>query len=121
MPSRIVVDEQDDACHACFGFTREDLFGILIGTIGLGGLSDYFDHKVMFIVEMIIFIFLHLLATGPATSGSSFFSLVWRSALERDYPTAHLIQRANRALFARCSINGWMRRRPGRRGQPFAQ
>src|ERR1700690_3890431 len=32
------------------------LFGILVGAIGLGGLSDYFGRKVMFIVEMIIFI-----------------------------------------------------------------
>ena len=32
------------------------LFGILIGAIGLGGLSDHFGRKPMFIVEMVIFI-----------------------------------------------------------------
>jgi MFS family permease len=43
------------------------LFGILIGAIGLGGLSDYFGRKSMFIVEMIIFmIFLVLLLASPS-------------------------------------------------------
>jgi MFS family permease len=31
------------------------LFGILIGAAGLGGLSDYFGRKTMFIAEMFIF------------------------------------------------------------------
>ena len=38
------------------------LFGILVGAIALGGLSDRFGRKPMFIVEMIIFVaFLALL------------------------------------------------------------
>jgi MFS transporter, putative metabolite transport protein len=57
-----------------FGLTRTQhgivsaasLFGILIGAIGLGGLSDRFGRRVMFIVEMIIFIiFLVLLVASP--------------------------------------------------------
>ena len=31
------------------------LFGILIGAVGLGGLSDVFGRKRMFVVEMMIF------------------------------------------------------------------
>src|ERR1700744_4029372 len=31
------------------------LMGILVGAVGLGGMSDYFGRKRMFIVEMIIF------------------------------------------------------------------
>ena len=68
------------------------LFGILIGAIGLGGLSDYFGRRSMFIVEMIIFmIFLVLLAASP----NYFWLVVFLSglgvALGCDYPTAHLI------------------------------
>jgi putative MFS transporter len=32
------------------------LMGILVGAVGLGGMSDYFGRKRMFIVEMIIFV-----------------------------------------------------------------
>src|SRR5208337_5403510 len=32
------------------------LFGILVGAIGLGGLSDFFGRKRMFVVEMFIFL-----------------------------------------------------------------
>src|ERR1700722_10211044 len=35
--------------------TSASLTGILVGTILLGGLSDYFGRKLMFIAEMIIF------------------------------------------------------------------
>src|SRR5271168_3216632 len=31
------------------------LFGILVGAVGLGGLSDHFGRKTMFIAEMILF------------------------------------------------------------------
>ena len=42
--------------------TSASLAGILVGTILLGGLSDYFGRKLMFIAEMIIFcLFLALL------------------------------------------------------------
>ena len=52
--------------------TSASLAGILVGTILLGGLSDYFGRKLMFIAEMIIFcLFLALL-----TMVGGFLSLV---------------------------------------------
>jgi MFS transporter, putative metabolite transport protein len=68
------------------------LFGILIGALALGGLSDYFGRKRMFIAEMIIFVaFLALL-----TLTNNFPSLIiclfgLGLALGCDYPTAHMI------------------------------
>ncbi len=68
------------------------LLGILVGAVGLGGMSDRFGRKPMFIVEMIIFCaFLVLLIMA-----SNFISLVIclfgiGLALGCDYPTAHLI------------------------------
>jgi putative MFS transporter len=68
------------------------LFGILLGAILLGGLSDYFGRKRMFIAEMIIFCaFLALLIVC-----TNFLSLViclfgLGMALGCDYPTAHMI------------------------------
>jgi MFS transporter, putative metabolite transport protein len=72
--------------------TSASLAGILVGTIALGGLSDYFGRKRMFITEMIIFcLFLALLIMV-----GSFWSLVIclfgiGMALGCDYPTAHMI------------------------------
>ncbi|MGO9758512.1 MAG: MFS transporter, partial [Roseiarcus sp.] len=72
--------------------TSASLAGILVGTILLGGLSDYFGRKRMFIAEMIIFcLFLALLIMV-----GSFLSLVIclfgiGMALGCDYPTAHMI------------------------------
>ena len=72
--------------------TSASLAGILVGTILLGGLSDYFGRKLMFIAEMIIFcLFLALLIMV-----GSFWSLVIclfgvGMALGCDYPTAHMI------------------------------
>jgi len=72
--------------------TSASLAGILVGTIALGGLSDYFGRKRMFIAEMIIFcLFLALLIMV-----SNFLSLVLclfgvGMALGCDYPTAHMI------------------------------
>ena len=72
--------------------TSASLFGILLGTILLGGLSDYFGRKLMFIAEMIIFcMFLTLLILV-----GNFISLVIclvgiGMALGCDYPTAHMI------------------------------
>jgi MFS transporter, putative metabolite transport protein len=68
------------------------LMGILVGAVGLGGMSDYFGRKRMFIVEMVIFCaFLILLIFC-----SNFISLViclfgLGVALGCDYPTAHMI------------------------------
>ncbi len=68
------------------------LFGILIGALLLGGLSDRFGRKSMFIAEMVIFTaFLALLVVC-----NSFLALViclfgLGMALGCDYPTAHMI------------------------------
>ncbi|TSA53567.1 MAG: MFS transporter [Planctomycetaceae bacterium] len=68
------------------------LLGILIGASTLGGLSDHFGRKRMFIVEMILFlIFLVTLAFS-----STFIWLVISlfgigAALGCDYPTAHMV------------------------------
>ena len=68
------------------------MFGILIGAIALGGLSDYFGRKVMFIAEMIIFmIFLLLLVFSPSYIWLVVFLFGLGVALGCDYPTAHLI------------------------------
>src|SRR5271170_6813724 len=36
--------------------TAAPLFGILVGAVGLGGLSDRFGRKIMFFVEMVNFV-----------------------------------------------------------------
>jgi MFS family permease len=68
------------------------LLGILIGAVVLGGLSDQFGRKRMFIIEMVIFC--AFLIVLPMTSG--FIPLVIclfgiGVALGCDYPTAHMI------------------------------
>ncbi len=68
------------------------LVGILIGAVGLGGMSDRFGRKAMFIIEMIIFCaFLVLLvfATNFVSLIICLFGL--GVALGCDYPTAHMI------------------------------
>jgi MFS family permease len=68
------------------------LFGILVGAIGLGGLSDFFGRKRMFIVEMFIFaVFLCLLVVSPSYPWLVFFLFGLGVALGCDYPTAHVI------------------------------
>jgi putative MFS transporter len=68
------------------------LLGILVGAVGLGGMSDRYGRKPMFIIEMIIFVaFLMLLILS-----SNFLSLIIclfgiGVALGCDYPTAHMI------------------------------
>jgi putative MFS transporter len=68
------------------------LFGILIGAVALGGLSDRFGRKPMFLAEMIIFVgFLVAVVFAP-----NFYILVIclfgiGLALGCDYPTAHMI------------------------------
>ena len=68
------------------------LAGILFGALFLGGLSDYFGRKRMFITEMILFcVFLALLILSGnfATLVICLFGL--GLALGCDYPTAHMI------------------------------
>jgi putative MFS transporter len=68
------------------------LFGILLGAILLGGLSDYFGRKRMFIAEMIIFcafLALLILCTNFLSLAICLFGL--GMALGCDYPTAHMI------------------------------
>jgi MFS transporter, putative metabolite transport protein len=68
------------------------LLGILIGAVGLGGMSDHYGRKPMFIIEMVIFVaFLMLLILAQ-----NFLSLIIclfgiGLALGCDYPTAHMI------------------------------
>ena len=72
--------------------TAATLFGILVGAVGLGGLSDRFGRKIMFLVEMVIFVaFLVALVFAP-----NFYLVVIclfgiGLALGCDYPTAHII------------------------------
>jgi MFS family permease len=78
------------AQHGIIG--AASLFGILVGAIGLGGLSDYFGRKVMFVAEMIIFmVFLILLVVSPSYPWLVVFLFAIGVALGCDYPTAHLI------------------------------
>ena len=68
------------------------LAGILIGALLLGGLSDYFGRKRMFIAEMIIFcafLALLILCTNFISLVICLFGL--GMALGCDYPTAHMI------------------------------
>jgi MFS family permease len=68
------------------------LAGILVGALLLGGLSDYFGRKRMFIAEMILFcafLALLILCTNFASLAICLFGL--GMALGCDYPTAHMI------------------------------
>lgn len=88
----LIAEEFDitKAQHGIIG--AASLFGILIGAIGLGGLSDYFGRKAMFIVEMIIFtIFLCLLVMSSSYIWLVVFLFGLGVALGCDYPTAHLV------------------------------
>ena len=82
--------------------TSASLAGILVGTLLLGSLSDWFGRKRMFIAEMIIFcLFLALLIMV-----GNFWSLVIclfgiGLALGCDYPTAHMIISENIPSVAR--------------------
>jgi MFS transporter, putative metabolite transport protein len=68
------------------------LFGILLGALLLGGLSDHFGRKRMFIAEMILFcafLALLILCTNYLSLVICLFGL--GMALGCDYPTAHMI------------------------------
>jgi putative MFS transporter len=68
------------------------LFGILVGAVGLGGMSDRFGRKPMFIVEMIIFaafLVLLIFCTNFVFLVICLFGI--GLALGCDYPTAHMI------------------------------
>jgi MFS transporter, putative metabolite transport protein len=68
------------------------LLGILVGAIGLGGMSDRFGRKPMFIIEMIIFVaflVLLILCTNFLSVVICLFGI--GLALGCDYPTAHMI------------------------------
>jgi MFS family permease len=68
------------------------LFGILIGAITLDGLADYFGRKLLFIVEMVIFVvFLVLLTASPSLPWLVVFLFGLGLALGCDYPTAHMM------------------------------
>ena len=68
------------------------LAGILLGAVLLGGLSDYFGRKRMFIAEMIIFCaFLALLLVCNNFLSLAICLFGLGMALGCDYPTAHMI------------------------------
>jgi MFS transporter, putative metabolite transport protein len=68
------------------------LFGILIGAVALGSLSDRFGRKPMFVAEMIIFT--AFLAAAVFSTSFAFLVICLFGlglALGCDYPTAHII------------------------------
>ncbi|HVY14509.1 MAG TPA: MFS transporter [Rhodopila sp.] len=68
------------------------LAGILVGAVLLGGLSDYFGRKRMFIAEMVIFCaFLALLILCENFLSLAICLFGLGMALGCDYPTAHMI------------------------------
>jgi MFS family permease len=68
------------------------LFGILIGAVALGGLSDRFGRKPMFIIEMVIFVgFLAAICVAPNYYLLVIFLFGLGLSLGCDYPTAHMI------------------------------
>src|SRR3984885_14425789 len=68
------------------------LFGILIGAVTLGGLSDRFGRKPMFVAEMIIFVaFLAALCFATNYIQVVIFLFGLGFGLGCDYPTAHMI------------------------------
>src|ERR1700721_159668 len=68
------------------------LFGILVGALALGSLSDRFGRKPMLIAEMIIFAgFLVALCCASSYVQVVIFLFGLGLALGCDYPTAHMI------------------------------
>ena len=88
----LIADEfrMSPAQHGVVG--AASLFGILVGAVGLGSLSDRFGRKRMFVIEMFIFmIFLCLLVVSPSYFWLVVFLFGIGVALGCDYPTAHLM------------------------------
>lgn len=78
------------------------LFGILIGASALGGLADRFGRRIMFIVEMALFIvFLLMLASAPSLPVTLLALFGIGLALGCDYPTAHMVISENMPARAR--------------------
>lgn len=70
------------------------LFGILIGASALGGLSDRFGRKPMFVFEMGLFTFFLILVVFSQNFVWLIVCLFGMGlALGCDYPTAHLVSR----------------------------
>ncbi|WP_413987896.1 MFS transporter [Labrys okinawensis] len=68
------------------------LAGILVGAVWLGGLSDHFGRKPMFVAEMVLFCaFLVGLVFCPNYPLLVIFLFGLGLALGCDYPTAHMI------------------------------
>jgi len=68
------------------------LAGILFGAQLLGGLSDYFGRKRMFVAEMVIFVaFLALLIVSTSFLSLAICLFGLGLALGCDYPTAHMV------------------------------
>jgi MFS family permease len=68
------------------------LFGILIGATALGGLSDKYGRKKIFVAELVLFVlFLALLTISPSFAFLAFALFGAGLALGCDYPTAHVV------------------------------
>ena len=68
------------------------LFGILIGATALGGLADHFGRKLMFVVEMALFVAFLFLVTFSSDFTWLIVGLFGLGlALGCDYPTAHMV------------------------------
>jgi MFS family permease len=68
------------------------LAGIMVGAIALGGLSDTYGRRRIFVVEMAVFAFFLVgLAWSPSLPWLVVFLFGVGLALGCDYPTAHLI------------------------------
>src|ERR1700761_9860849 len=84
-----LIAREFDISPAQDGFiSAASLFGILVGAVGLGGMSDHFGRKRMFIVEMILFcafLVLLTLANGFIPLIICLFGI--GLALGCDYPT----------------------------------
>ncbi len=88
----LIVKEFDlsAAEHGAVGAAT--LFGILIGASALGGLSDHFGRKPLFIFEMILFaFFLVSIVFTPNFPWLVVCLFGMGLALGCDYPTAHLV------------------------------